>query len=110
MAYDDGLAERVRELLAGEPALIEKAMFGGLAFLLGGNMSVWIVGEELLVRVGPEAVEDALTRPHTRGFDMAGRRMRGWILVAPEGIEDDDELGAWVTRGVAFAGSLPAKE
>src|SRR5918992_1945562 len=109
MAYDEDLAERVREQLAAEPAVTEKAMFGGLAFLLQGNMAVGLSGEELMVRVGPDASDDALARPHTRPFDMTGRPMKGWILVAPDGVETSRQLGAWVRRGVQFAGSLPAK-
>jgi hypothetical protein len=109
MAYDTDLAERVREQLATEPAITEKAMFGGLAFLLAGNMAVGLSGEELMVRVGPDASDDALARPHTRPFDMTGRPMKGWILVAPEGIAGERDLTAWVARGVEFARSLPAK-
>lgn len=110
MAYDEGLAERLREVLADEPDLTEKRMFGGLALLLGGNMSVGVYGDELLVRVGRDGTDDALARPQTRMFDMVDRPMRGWILVAPEGVADDDDLAAWVERGVRFARSLPAKE
>lgn len=109
MAYDEDLAHRVREQLAGERAVTEKVMFGGLAFLLDGNMSVGLSGGELMVRVGPDATDGALARPHTRPFDMTGRPMRGWILVAPEGVGSDGELAAWVQRGVAFARSLPPK-
>jgi len=110
MAYDEALAERVREQLAAEPAISEKAMFGGLAFLLEGNMAVGLSGDELMVRVGPDASDDALARPHTRPFDMTGRPMKGWILVAPEGVAEDDDLAAWVARGVDFARSLPPKD
>lgn len=109
MAYDEDLAHRVREQLAGERAVTEKAMFGGLAFLLDGNMAVGLSGDELMVRVGPDATDDALAQPHTRVFDMTGRPMRGWILVARDGVASDGELAAWVRRGVAFARSLPAK-
>jgi TfoX N-terminal domain len=109
MAYDEDLANRVREQLAGETAVTEKAMFGGLAFLLAGNMAVGLSGDELMVRVGPEAGDDALAEPHTRPFDMTGRPMKGWILVAPEGLGSDAELSSWVGRGVAFARSLPPK-
>jgi hypothetical protein len=109
MAYDEALAARVREQLAAEPALTEKRMFGGLAFLLQGNMAVGLSGRDLMVRVGPEASDDALARPHTRPFDMTGRPMKGWILVAPEGVAGERDLAAWVARGVAFARSLPAK-
>ena len=109
MAYDEDLAERVREQLAAEPAVTEKAMFGGLAFLLQGKMAVGLSGEELMVRVGPDASDDALARAHTRPFDMTGRPMKGWILVAPEGVAGDRDLATWVARGVEFARSLPAK-
>ncbi len=109
MAYDEDLAQRVREQLADAPGVTEKAMFGGLAFLLEGNMSVGLSGAELMVRVGPDANDEALARPHTRVFDMTGRPMRGWVLVAAEGVGGDRELAAWVQRGVAFARSLPPK-
>lgn len=109
MAYDEDLADRVREQLASEPAVTEKAMFGGLAFLLKGNMAVGLSGDELMVRVGPDASDDALARPHTRPFDMTGRPMKGWILVAPEGVAEERDLSAWVARGVDYARSLPAK-
>ena len=109
MAYDADLAERVREQLAAEPAVTEKAMFGGLAFLLQGNMAVGLSGEELMVRVGPDASDAALARPHTRPFDMTGRPMKGWILVERAGIETEPELNRWVRQGVAFARSLPPK-
>jgi TfoX/Sxy family transcriptional regulator of competence genes len=110
MAYDEELAQRVRDLLAGEDGVTEKAMFGGLAFLLRGNMAVGISSSaELMVRVGPEGTDDALSRPHTRLFDMTGRPMKGWILVAPEGVQTEDELAPWVERGVRFARTLPAK-
>jgi TfoX/Sxy family transcriptional regulator of competence genes len=109
MAFDEDLARRVRDRLAGETGVTEKAMFGGLAFLLDGNMAVGLSGDELMVRVGPEASDDALERPHTRPFDMTGRPMKGWILVAPEGVAGERELAAWVAQGVDFARSLPAK-
>jgi hypothetical protein len=110
MAYDEGLAERVRERLADEPGLREKAMFGGLAFLLDGNLSVGCSsGGDLMVRVGLDGTDEALEDPHARLFDMSGRPMRGWILVAPAGVEDDEALAGWVDRGVAQARSLPPK-
>jgi TfoX/Sxy family transcriptional regulator of competence genes len=110
MAYDEDLAHRIRELLADEDGVTEKAMFGGLAFLVGGNMAVGISNTaELMVRVGPDATDDALSRPHARLFDMSGRPMKGWILVAPEGFETKRQLGAWVDRGMRFARTLPAK-
>jgi len=109
MAYDEQLAERVRDQLADVHGITEKAMFGGVAFLLEGNMAVGLTGDELMVRVGRDDSDDALARPHTRPFDMTGRPMKGWILVAQEGLQDDDELRAWVRRGLAFAGSLAPK-
>ena len=109
MPYDEILAGRVRERLAGEPGLTEKAMFGGLAFLLDGNMSVGLAGDELMVRVGAEGTDAALEQPYTRPFDMTGRPMKGWILVAPEGLKTKRQLSAWVARGVQFASSLAPK-
>jgi TfoX/Sxy family transcriptional regulator of competence genes len=110
MAYDEDFARRVREQLDGVGGVAQKAMFGGLAFLLHGNMAVGVSsGGELMVRVGPDATDDALSHPHTRLFDMTGRPMKGWILVAPEGVATEEELGAWVERGIAFARSLPPK-
>jgi TfoX N-terminal domain len=105
-----GLRHRIRELLADENGLREKAMFGGLAFLLDGNMAVGVTSTaELMVRVGPDGTDDALARPHTRVFDMSGRPMSGWIIVAREGVNTKRQLAAWVDRGVQFARTLPAK-
>jgi hypothetical protein len=110
MAYDEDFAHRIRELLADENGLREKAMFGGLAFLLDGNMAVGVTSTaELMVRVGPDGTDDALARPHTRVFDMSGRPMSGWIIVAREGVNTKRQLAAWVDRGVQFARTLPAK-
>jgi TfoX/Sxy family transcriptional regulator of competence genes len=110
MAYDEAFAHRVRELLAEEDGVTERAMFGGLAFLVGGNMAVGISSTaELMVRVGPDATDEALSRPHTRLFDMTGRPMKGWILVARAGVETKRQLAPWVERGVRFARTLPAK-
>ena len=109
MAYDEKLAARIREAVRGEPGVTEKAMFGGLAFLLRGNMAVGITGDELMVRVGPNASDEALARPHTRVFDMTGRPMKGWVLVEPAGTRTKRQLSSWVGRGVRFAHSLPAK-
>ena len=109
MAYDDGLAQRVRELLADEPALREKRMFGGLAFLLRGNMCVGIVKDELMVRVGPDAYPGLVRQPHARAMDFTGKPMRGFVYVESDGIESDAELTRWVGYGVAHARSLPAR-
>jgi TfoX/Sxy family transcriptional regulator of competence genes len=109
MAYDTGLAGRIRAELGQLPDLVEKKMFGGVGFLLRGNMACGVHGDDLIVRVGPEEYERALTRPHTRPFDMTGRPMAGWVMVAAQGCTTDGDLKAWIRQGVAFARSLPAK-
>jgi len=109
MAYDEGLAQRIREVLAERPGLVEKKMFGGIGFMLQGNMACGVLKDELIVRVGPERYEEAVTRPHTRPFDFTGRPMRGWVTVASEGYESDEALQGWVQQGVDFALSLPPK-
>jgi TfoX/Sxy family transcriptional regulator of competence genes len=110
MAYDEELANRVREQLAGERNITEKAMFGGLAFLLHGNMAVSVSGHGgLMLRVGEEGTDDALAREHTQLVEMRGRPMRGWIRVAPEGVSTERQLGSWVRRGVEFSRTLPPK-
>jgi len=110
MAYDEDLAQRVREQLAAEPGVTEKAMFGGLAFLIGGNMSVAASGQGgLMVRVDPEETEALLAEPHARPFEMRGREMAGWLRVDDAGVRTMAGLEPWVRRGVAYARSLPAK-
>jgi len=109
MAYDEGLAQRIRELLAEEQGLAEKNMFGGVAFLVGGNMAVGVVKDELMVRVGPTAYDAALREPHARPMDFTKRPMKGFVFVGPAGFEEDQDLRRWVERGVRFAGSLPRK-
>jgi hypothetical protein len=109
MAYNTDLAQRVRGRLADRPGLEEKAMFGGLGFMLRGNMACGVHGEGLIVRVGPERYEETLQAQHTRVFDLTGRPMKGWIVVTPEGWASDEALAGWVEQGVAFALSLPPK-
>jgi hypothetical protein len=109
MAFDEGLATRVRETLGDEPGLVEKKMFGGLAFMIDGNLALGIIGDDLMARVGPDAYESALQRAHARLFDMTGRPMTGWVLVEAAGLEDDAAYEEWVRDGMAFARSLPAK-
>ena len=109
MTYDEGLAHRVRDVLAGEPEIDEREMFGGLGFLLSGNMACGVMDDALIVRVGPDDHEDALAEPHARPFDFTGREMRGWVFVDHPGLADDADLEAWVERGLAFADSLPPK-
>jgi hypothetical protein len=108
VAYDEHLAERARQFLPDE-GVVGKQMFGGIAFMLNGNMSVGVLGEELIVRLGAEAAAKALTDPHVRVMDFTGRPMKGWVIVEPAATEDDAALAGWVERGVAFAGSLPPK-
>jgi TfoX N-terminal domain len=110
MAYDEDLANRIRELIADSPDLEEQRMFGGLAFLIGGHMSVAASGQGgLLVRVDPDETEALLATPHARAFDMRGREMRGWLRVDPEGVRTTRQLEPWVRRGVGYARSLPPK-
>jgi TfoX/Sxy family transcriptional regulator of competence genes len=111
MAYDEDLANRIRELVANEDGLTEKRMFGGLAFLIGGNMSVSASSQcGLLLRVDPAETEALLAEPHAEPFVMRGRAMDGWLRVDPEGLRTKRELERWVARGVAYARSLPAKQ
>jgi TfoX/Sxy family transcriptional regulator of competence genes len=109
MAYDEDLANRVRELLAPEDAFDEKRMFGGLAFMLAGNMAAVLSGEGLMVRVGRDRLDDALESPHAQQWAMGGRPMKDWVMVSFGGVETDDELRAWLARGTAFARALPPK-
>ena len=110
MAYDEDLANRVRELVAGEERLTEKKMFGGLAFLIGGNMSVSVSGRGgLLLRCDPDQTDALLSKPHAGPFEMRGRVMDGWLRVDPEGVATKRQLERWVARGVSYARSLPPK-
>ncbi len=109
MAYDETLAARIRGLLARQDPVTERKMFGGLAFMLNGNMFCGIVGSDLMVRVGPQAYDDALARPHARPMDFTGRAMKGMVYVGPEGCRDEGDLRSWAGLGLKFAGSLPPK-
>jgi TfoX/Sxy family transcriptional regulator of competence genes len=110
MAYDEDLAQRIRDLLAGETDLSEKRMFGGLAFLVAGNMAVAASGQGgLLARVDPQEGETLVSEPHVAPMEMRGRELSGWLRVDSEGLATNDELGPWVQRSVAYARSLPAK-
>ena len=109
MAYDEELAARIRDHLQGEP-VVEKKMFGGLAFLLGGHMAVAASGQGgLMVRVEPEETDALLGEPGAEPFQMRGRGMDGWLRVSTEAVVDDAVLARWVERGLAYAGSLPPK-
>jgi TfoX/Sxy family transcriptional regulator of competence genes len=110
VAYDENLANRLRELLADEEPVTERRMFGGLAFLLNGNMSVSASrGGGLLVRIDPATTDAALARPHVERMEMRGRSMDGWIVVAPEGLRTKRELAAWVRQSVSYVKTLPPK-
>lgn len=109
MAYDEGLVHRMRDLVGERNDLVEKKMFGGVAFMLQGNMACGVLNDDLIVRVGPEQYEEALAAAHTRPFDTTGRPMTGWVMVEPAGYAEDEDLDRWVQKGLAFAGSLPAK-
>ena len=110
MAYDEDLANRIRELIAGDPDVTEQRMFGGLAFLVGGNMSVAASGQGgLMVRVPPEDTETLVGKPHARPFEMRGREMRGWLRIEADDVGTDAELSKWVDVGSTYARSLPAK-
>ncbi len=109
MAYDEDLANRLRELLADE-TVTERKMFGGLAFLLNGHMSVSASGRGgLLARIDPGDTETVLQRPHVTRMEMGGRQMDGWVRVAPDGLRTKRELAAWVKRSVTFVKTLPPK-
>ncbi len=110
MAFDEDLADRIRELISAEPGVTEQRMFGGLAFLIAGNISVAASGQGgLMVRVQPEDTEALIARPHARPFEMRGREMKGWLRVDTEGVRTKRQLEPWVERGVAYARSLPPK-
>jgi hypothetical protein len=106
---DEILAQRIRPLLAGLDGLIEKRLFGGIGFIVQGNMACGVHSGELIVRVGPDRHADSLARPHARQFDMTGRPMRGWVVIAEPGFAQDTDLRQWVQWGVDHALSLPPK-
>jgi len=109
MAYDEGLAERVRDLFNGAPDVAEKKMFGGVAFMVAGNMACGIIGDDLLVRVARDDYDSTLALPYARQMDMTGRPMRGFVVVDAEGLAEDADLEEWVERGVDFVQTLPPK-
>ncbi len=109
MAYDEGLADRVRELLAERDGISEKKMFGGLSFLLDGNMCCGVARDDLVVRLSPEEAERALAELHARPMDFTGRPLKGFVYVSPQGVADETSLLDWIDRAVRFAGSLPPK-
>jgi hypothetical protein len=109
MAYDEFLAVRLRAEIGGMPGMVEKKMFGGIGFILDGNMAVGVLGPELLVRVLPEAFEAALQQPYTSVMADFGRPMKGWLKVAPQGVETQADLHKWIEVGLAAARALPKK-
>jgi TfoX/Sxy family transcriptional regulator of competence genes len=110
MAFDETLAARVRRALASQRGVAERRMFGGLCFLIRGNMCCGVVGDRLMVRVGPDAYEEALSRPHASEMDFTGRPLRGMVYVTMEGLRSEAALMGWVRRGSTFAGALPARK
>src|SRR5215472_9527584 len=106
MAFSAALAERIRQALARRTGIEEKKMFGGVGFLLNGNMLVGVWKDSLIVRLGPDEGDEALKEPHVREFDITGRAMKGWVLVGPEGVEDDEQLTDWIERAVKFVRAL----
>lgn len=109
MAYDEGLAHRVREALCHREDVLEKKMFGGLAFMVSGHMCCGVVDQTLMARVGPDQYEQVLSRPHARAMDFTGRPMKGFLYVSQEGLELDEQLERWVRLCEAFVDSLPPK-
>ena len=109
MAFDESLAQRIRDALEGKQGVEEKKMFGGVGFLLNGNMLVGVWKDSLIVRQGPDGYEDALAQSYVREFDITGKPMKGWVIVDAEGIEDDDQLAEWIERAVKFVTTLPRK-
>jgi hypothetical protein len=110
MAFDESLATRIRDALGRTKGVEEKKMFGGVGFLLDGNILVGVWKDSLVVRLGPDEGQAALREPHVREFDITGRAMKGWVLVGPEGVQDEEPLTDWIERATRFVRTLPAKE
>jgi TfoX/Sxy family transcriptional regulator of competence genes len=110
MAFDSNLAERIRKQLAQQKGLTEKKMFGGIGFLLNGNMCCGVLGAEVIIRLDPEQTDKALTNKHTRIFDFSGRPMKGWIFVGTQAVETESDLKHWLQIGLKYVKSLPTKK
>ncbi len=110
MAYDKGLAERLRNIFADQPDVIEREMFGGLAFMVAGNMCCGVSDDRLMARVGPENYQQALSRSHTAVMDFTGKPLKGFIYIWPEGYESEEQLSEWVTQCLEFVNTLPPKQ
>ena len=109
MAYDETLAQRIRDLVIDLPGVVEKRMFGGVGFLLHGNMACGVNKDDLILRLSPAEAQTALQQPHVRVFDLTGRPMQGWVLVGSQGIAEETDLRRWVQQGFDFAATLPPK-
>jgi len=109
VAFNQDVAERLREVFGAHPGLTEKKMFGGLSFLVNGNMCCGVIGDELVVRVDPNSVGEALARPGARPMDFTGRPMKGWVMVAPAGFATTEELTSWVELALKYVEGLPPK-
>jgi len=109
MAFNEALAQRIRQGLARRKNVAEKKMFGGVGFLLNGNLLVGVWKDSLVVRLNPDEGDDPLLEPHVRAFDITGKPMKGWVLVGPGGVEGDDQLSGWIQRATEFVKTLPAK-
>lgn len=109
MAYDEELADRVRDSLGGRPDVGQRKMFGGIAFMVGGHMCCGVIGEDLVVRLGPDGADAALDEPHTRPMDFSGRPMSGFVYVSPGGTTGPRSLEGWVARALDFVATLPPK-
>lgn len=109
MAYDEDLAGRIQDLLAGQKHIVQKKMFGGLGFLLRGNILVGVWKNSLIARLGPDDAEDALQEPHVRVFDITGKAMKGWVMVDPQALAETGSLESWINRAWKFVRTLPAK-
>lgn len=109
MPYSKSLAARTRHTLTRHNGIVEKRMFGGIAFMLHGNMLVGVWNDSLIARLGPDQGEAALSEPNVIQFDVTGRPMRGWVMVEPDGIDSNAQLGDWIQRAVEFVGTLPKK-
>lgn len=109
MAYDEGVAQRVREIVGTRPGVTERKMFGGIAFMSHGHMFIGVLGDTLMARIGPTAYPNVLKKPHVREMDFTGKPMKGYVFVDPGGFESDAELESWVNASYAFVASLPPK-
>jgi TfoX/Sxy family transcriptional regulator of competence genes len=109
MAFDELFAARIRDALRRKRGVEEKKMFGGVGYLLNGNMLVGVWKDSLIVRLDPDEYDETLLEPHVREFDITGRAMKGWVLVEPEGVKDDDQLKGWIEQAIKFVKSLPKR-